>query len=118
MRLPYRLALPNRPGSSHPPLFAVPGNHDWYDGLAGFLAIFCREKPTPIGDWRTRQRRSYFAAKLTEQCWVWGIDIALTHDMDQPQAESLFAIADGMPQGADIILCSAAPGWYTAEEKA
>ncbi|MFD0855536.1 metallophosphoesterase, partial [Actinomadura adrarensis] len=23
------------------PIFAVPGNHDWYDGLRGFLNVFC-----------------------------------------------------------------------------
>ena len=35
-----------------------------------------------------------------------------------PKPRYFVAIADGMPQGADIILCSAAPGWYAAEEKA
>jgi len=99
------------------PMLLLPGNHDWYDGLVNFLAIFCREKATAIGNWRTDQRRSYFAAKLTESWWIWGIDIALVHDMDQPQADYFVAIAEGMPQGANIILCSAEPGWYKAESK-
>ncbi|MBW8482474.1 metallophosphoesterase family protein [Actinomadura parmotrematis] len=31
-----------RPYRGYPgPIFAVPGNHDWYDGLRGFLRIFC-----------------------------------------------------------------------------
>jgi hypothetical protein len=35
--------------------------------------------------------------------------------MDQPQADYFVAIAEGMAQGANIILCSAEPGWYKAE---
>ncbi|MCQ0014369.1 metallophosphoesterase family protein [Actinomadura madurae] len=31
-----------RPYKDYPaPIFAVPGNHDWYDGLRGFLHVFC-----------------------------------------------------------------------------
>jgi hypothetical protein len=117
MRLPYSLALPDKNGKSHPLILLVPGNHDWYDGLVNFLALFCRDDPTPIGDWRTRQQRSYFAVKISHNWWVWGIDIALVRDMDQPQADYFVAIAKEMPQGANIILCSAEPGWYKAAEE-
>src|SRR5439155_892178 len=31
-----------RPYSAYQgPIYAVPGNHDWYDGLGGFMRIFC-----------------------------------------------------------------------------
>ncbi|GLZ12459.1 metallophosphoesterase [Actinomadura sp. NBRC 104425] len=31
-----------RPYQGYPgPIYAVPGNHDWYDGLQGFLRVFC-----------------------------------------------------------------------------
>ncbi|GAA1827249.1 metallophosphoesterase family protein [Actinomadura chokoriensis] len=31
-----------RPYKDYPaPIYAVPGNHDWYDGLRGFLHVFC-----------------------------------------------------------------------------
>jgi hypothetical protein len=30
-----------------PPIVAVPGNHDWYDSLQGFMFNFCREEPPP-----------------------------------------------------------------------
>ncbi|MFG2005454.1 metallophosphoesterase family protein [Spirillospora sp. NPDC048911] len=31
-----------RPYQGFPgPIYAVPGNHDWYDGLRGFLRVFC-----------------------------------------------------------------------------
>lgn len=116
MRAPYQFAFPNRgKAANHPPVFAIPGNHDWYDGLVNFLAFFARQKPTPVGNWRASQRRSYFAAKLTDQCWIWAIDIALIADMDQPQADYFVAAAEGMPQGANVILCSAEPGWYKTD---
>jgi hypothetical protein len=117
MRLPYSLALPDQGGKSHPLILLIPGNHDWYDGLVSFLASFCRNDPTAIGDWQTRQQRSYFAAKVSDNWWIWGIDIALVRDMDQPQADYFVAIAKAMPQGANIILCSAEPGWYKAAEE-
>ena len=34
--------------SKHPPVFAIPGNHDWYDGLKYFLAFFARRS---LGNW-------------------------------------------------------------------
>jgi hypothetical protein len=117
MRLPYSLALPDQKGERHPLIMLIPGNHDWYDGLVSFLASFCRNEPTAIGDWQTRQQRSYFAAKVCDNWWIWGIDIALVRDMDQPQADYFVAIAKGMPEGANIILCSAEPGWYRAAEE-
>lgn len=31
-----------RPYRDYPaPIYAIPGNHDWYDGLRGFLHVFC-----------------------------------------------------------------------------
>ncbi len=31
-----------RPYKDYPaPIYAIPGNHDWYDGLRGFLHVFC-----------------------------------------------------------------------------
>src|SRR5207244_3464111 len=59
---PYWAAFPKlRPGEKHPLLYAIPGNHDWYDGLTAFLAFFCRiDRPVHFGGYETRQRRSYF----------------------------------------------------------
>ncbi len=30
-----------------PPILAIPGNHDWYDGLDGFMWHFCGASPLP-----------------------------------------------------------------------
>jgi hypothetical protein len=44
------------------PIYAVPGNHDWYDGLHGFMTHFCsadpdlRPPPAKRGRWRRALR--------------------------------------------------------------
>lgn len=114
---PYGLAMPPVEGRRDLPVFMIPGNHDWYDGLMMFLALFCRGRPvrTKYVQWRTPQRRSYFALQLTDKWWLWAVDIALTTDVDQPQADYFTAIARNMPPGSHIIICSAEPGWYKAD---
>lgn len=34
------------------PILALPGNHDWYDGLAGFMFNFCGAEPLPDTGYR------------------------------------------------------------------
>ncbi|WP_189930936.1 metallophosphoesterase family protein [Streptomyces sulfonofaciens] len=35
-----------RPYQDYPaPIYAVPGNHDWYEGLGGFMRVFCGDAP-------------------------------------------------------------------------
>ncbi|MFF4245448.1 metallophosphoesterase family protein [Streptomyces sp. NPDC001822] len=35
-----------RPYRDYPaPIYAVPGNHDWYEGLQGFMRVFCESPP-------------------------------------------------------------------------
>ena len=113
MLRPYRFAFPDtiEEGASHPPVFLIPGNHDWYDGLTQFLALFCRAREKHIGSWRTRQRRSYFALKLPNDWWIWAFDSQLGEDIDQPQADYFAAIARAMPEGAKVVVCAAIPSW-------
>ncbi|CAL78449.1 conserved hypothetical protein; putative membrane protein [Bradyrhizobium sp. ORS 278] len=118
LRKPYQWASPDHDKTDDDgvPLFAIPGNHDWYDGLVQFLAYFTRPTPTHFGSWRTQQKRSYFAIQLTESWWLWAMDIQLADDMDQPQADyfKLIAQSDQLKPGSKIILCTAEPGWlYT-----
>ena len=102
---PYRSALPGVPeGEVAPELFAVPGSHDWYDGLVNFTSIFCRNRW--IGGWRTRQRRSYFALKLPNGWWLWGIDIQFGASIDEVQLRYFAEVAAGRLQRGDrVILC-------------
>jgi hypothetical protein len=119
LRDPYDWAFPDpHPGLlKGPPVYAIPGNHDWYDGLVQFLALFSRREHLHLGGWRTHQRRSYFALQLTPTWWIWGIDAQLGDDIDQPQKDYFVAIAKSMPEGSNLILCAPEPGWqYTLKQ--
>ncbi len=110
LRGPYQAAYPVCEGTDQPALFAIPGNHDWYDGLTNFLKVFCQGRH--IGHWKTQQKRSYFAIKLPHRYWIWGIDIQLSSDIDQPQKNYFDNIAQhDMQAGDKIILCTAEPSW-------
>jgi len=52
---PFEAAL-RRSSAPHPHLYALPGNHDWYDGLAAFMRLFCARRW--LAGWQTRQSRS------------------------------------------------------------
>lgn len=102
---PYRAALPCA-HREQPLLFAVPGTHDWYDGLVAFDSVFCRENW--IGGWRTRQSRSYFALKLPHRWWLWGVDIQFGASVDKAQLR--YFSQEAAPQvepGDCIVLCTA-----------
>ncbi|WP_095202000.1 metallophosphoesterase [Mesorhizobium carmichaelinearum] len=118
LRDPYEWAFPdpNQRLIKGPPVYALPGNHDWYDGLVIFLSLFCRKDHLHLGGWRSHQRRSYFAVQLTDHWWIWAIDAQLDDDVDQPQKEYFLEIAKAMPDNARIILCGPEPGWlYTGQ---
>jgi hypothetical protein len=47
------------------PIYALPGNHDWYDDLRGFMFHFCRRRrqpPRPNPPWHSK-------ARLREKLW-------------------------------------------------
>ncbi|MTI23153.1 metallophosphoesterase [Fulvivirga sp. RKSG066] len=91
-------------------LFVIPGNHDWYDGLTNFMKVFCQGRS--IGNWLTEQKRSYFALKLPHNYWVFGIDIQLHADIDEPQLDYFRKISrEQMQKGDKVILCTAEPSW-------
>ncbi len=121
---PYRAALPDGAGQS-PDLYAIPGNHDWYDGLNTFSALFCRRTRGPaaregrkIGAWQTQQTRSYFALKFPQGWWLWGIDDQLNGYIDSEQIEYFARVAEEcMTAGDKVILCAAAPAWVYAKTR-
>ena len=121
MRSPLAGALPECSNGKAPCLFAIPGNHDWYDGLNSFVREFCQGGA--LGGWRLMQRRSYFAVKLTPGWWLWGIDIALNTSIDPPQQvyfKNLLqstGTSEGFVKGDNIILCTAKPAWTDSPER-
>lgn len=109
---PYEAALP-RTDAPNPHVFAVPGNHDWYDSLVSFTRLFCSRRW--FGGWKTRQSRSYFALKLPHRWWLVGVDVQLDSDIDIPQVKFFKRIARRMGEGDRVILCTAEPHWIFAK---
>lgn len=114
---PYGEAFPEPgdPLETRPHLFAIPGNHDWYDGLVSFTRLFCQRDPRrQWSGWLPRQTRSYFALKLPHRWWLLGVDIQLEADIDAPQLEYFREVANQMERGDRVILCTPAPDWIYA----
>jgi hypothetical protein len=118
-RGPYRAAFPRtRPGESAPVMYALPGNHDWYDGLTAFLRVFAR-KNGHIGAWRTAQTRSYFGLRLPHGWWLFAIDAQPECYLDDPQLEYFRALVrDELAPGDRVIICTPNPAWVQAHERA
>ncbi len=109
---------PDAEPSTDRDVFAIPGNHDWYDGLNAFDGLFCRarggrtqDNVASIGGWKTKQHRSYFAIKLPHNWWIWGADISLNQYLDAGQLRYFKTVCDHMQEGDRFILCTAQPTW-------
>jgi hypothetical protein len=128
---PYRMAFkagtspresaPESELREEPHVFALPGNHDWYDSLVAFRQLFCsrvfnrrrfaNDPTTQSGGWRTRQKLSYFTLKLPQRWWLLGVDLQLTHNIDVGQLEYFESIAKNLERGDKVILCVPEPFW-------
>ncbi len=100
-----------------PHVFALPGNHDWYDSLVAFQKLFCSSifnERIFAGAWRTRQRQSYFATKLPHNWWFLGVDLQLSHSIDTRQLEYFESIAKKMSTGDRVIMFVPEPYWVKA----
>lgn len=109
-------------------LYAIPGNHDWYDGLNAFFGLFCRRRVKPkdgigsdrrgrmIAGRQTHQTRSYFAIQLPGNWWLWGTDAQLEGYIDQPQIEFFQHVAQvWMREPSKLILLVDGPSWAYVE---
>ncbi|MGE0853071.1 MAG: hypothetical protein AB7O44_26245 [Hyphomicrobiaceae bacterium] len=101
-------------------LFAIPGNHDWYDGLTSFDSLFCSSRDRSargnvIGGWECQQHRSYWAIRLPHNWWVWGADIQFSKYLDTSQVGYFEMVAAQMGPQDNLIICLAEPSWLLAD---
>ncbi|MCB1325870.1 MAG: metallophosphoesterase [Spirochaetales bacterium] len=98
--------------AQEPRIYAIPGNHDWYDCLSAFRARFCNsDNPRLVGLWRTDQSRSYFAISLPEKWMLLAIDTGLDHTLDNEQFNYFTEVVSGLTSAHRIILVAAEPDW-------
>lgn len=113
---PYKAALPVPITENSPTMFALPGNHDWYDGLTAFLRLFARRGNGRIGGWQTKQTRSYFALKLPHRWWMLALDAQGEAYMDDPQLEFFKSVAEAFMPGDRVILVTPQPAWVQTDD--
>ena len=120
LQLPYEwaYATPNPTRK----LFAIPGNHDWYDGLISFDSLFCssrdklaNDRGNIIGGWVCQQHRSYWALRLPHNWWIWGADVQFSKYLDSAQVNYFERIAQQMGPNDNLIICLAEPSWLIAD---
>ena len=100
-----------------PWLLAIPGNHDWYDGLTAFDRVFMQPGES-IGAFQTRQHRSYWAVDVEvdgKRWWLWGIDLSLDSYVDRAQLEYFHQC--GAAPGEPVVMFVAAPLWTYAKHR-
>jgi hypothetical protein len=97
-------------GRAKPDIFAIPGNHDWYDSLVAFSRTFCRPERGFAGCC-TKQTRSYFALRLPANWWLCAIDLQLGAELDEPQVQYFQKVAARMDDQARLIFCVPEPRW-------
>ncbi|WP_187478375.1 metallophosphoesterase family protein [Amniculibacterium sp. G2-70] len=115
---PIRFIFPSKSRESAPYLLAVPGNHDWYDGLTAFYRMMAQQNI--IGNYKTIQNRSYFAYHLGFNHHLFGLDNQLKGDLDLPQMEYFKKYIENLCKIGSthhIILLVAEPYWYAFEAK-
>ena len=96
-----------------PCAFLLPGNHDWFDGLATYTRyILSREW---LGGWLMPQRTSYFALKLPHGWWMLGCDLALDNDINIEQFQFFANLAASMKPDDCVIIVSHVPHWVLNE---
>ncbi|CAK9191692.1 unnamed protein product [Sphagnum troendelagicum] len=93
-----------------PQCFAIPGNHDWFDGLDTFMRYICHR--SWLGGWLLPQQKSYFALHLPHGWWVFGLDQALHGDIDIFQFKYFSDIArEEVGEHESVILLTHEPNW-------
>ena len=116
--VPFSKAYGEQPTQERPHVFAIPGNHDWYDGLSAFTRLFCSDVGgRSLAGRYTRQQRSYFALKLPGNWWLLGSDGQLQSDLDTGQIDYFRTIArHQMKNGDKVMLCLSMPVWTYAHK--
>ncbi|XP_039163083.1 uncharacterized protein LOC104433215 [Eucalyptus grandis] len=93
-----------------PQAFIIPGNHDWFDGLHTFMRYICHKHW--LGGWLMPQKKSYFALQLPKNWWIFGLDLALHHDIDVYQFKFFSELVKNKVGAKDsVIILTHEPNW-------
>ena len=96
-----------------PDVFAIPGNHDWYDSLIAFRKVFCNVfEYKSLGQWQTNQSRSYFAIGLPHDWVILAFDFGLDqYKLDGLQYHYFSNMIKNLNSDNKLIILAAEPQW-------
>ena len=108
----------NAPSSSsavgageEPLMFAIPGNHDWIDGLDTYRnTVLTLDR---FAGWTVPQRTSYFAIELpVGDWWVLALDLGLAEDIDPMQMQYFLDVCGRvLSPTSSVIILTHEPNW-------
>ena len=100
-----------------PCAFAIPGNHDWFDGLATYTRYILHRDW--LGGWIMPQQTSYFALELPRGWWILGMDLALDNDINIEQFGFFADLAKQSIKADDnVIVVTHIPFWVLTNYEA
>jgi hypothetical protein len=95
---------------STPFLFAIPGNHDWIDGLTTYRNYMIGK--SWLGGWYLPQRSSYFVLELPGNWFFLCLDAGLSGDIDTEQLAYFMDVIERRMNGESCVaMCSHEPVW-------
>ncbi|KPA75380.1 hypothetical protein ABB37_08658 [Leptomonas pyrrhocoris] len=95
---------------SVPLLFAIPGNHDWFDGLGTYMKYILER--TWIGGWLMPQKSSYFVLRLPYNWFMLCLDAGCEQDIDAAQRNYFLDVIEKyMNEESCVILSIHEPSW-------
>lgn len=90
------------------PIYAVPGNHDWLDGLVGFMRHFCGAEP-PARKFRPPRRARWARSALALHAILWRRPRALKQSTIDRAAELRGAAQAAGPAQPNMYFCIDTP---------
>eukprot|EP00494_Astrolonche_serrata_P027640 UN27903 len=96
-----------------PVCYAIPGNHDWVDGLKTFTTKILFGNW--LGGWLLPQKRSYFYLKLPCDWYIIGLDYGLDSDIDLYQMEYFSNFVKTLDDNAKLIIVCHEPDWIVRQ---
>lgn len=95
---------------------AIPGNHDWFDGLVGFTGL--TQPGNRLGRWRAVQERSYCALRVHPKWVILCVDGGPSgHDFDIDQRRWFHEMAATFAPTDNFVVVAPVPVWMDGSDE-
>ena len=95
-------------------MYALPGNHDWYDGLSSFLRLFARTARTTSAAGAAGRPAATSPSSCRNAGGCSRSTRSSARTSTHPQLDYFHTVAAQIAPGDRIILCTPTPSWVEA----